>query len=256
MRSGTYPFMGFEIPIDLMWKTGLGPDNFASISATHSAQVQKWTPILPHHRVVEIGCGIGRDAIPLTALLTRGLYLGIDVLPDSIEWCQQAISPAFPNFSFQHMDVCSSLYNPAGTIEPTQVHIPLDDSTVDRIFLFSVFTHMLRPEIERYLGEFRRLLADGGLVYTTTFIYNDDVLASARINKDSTPWSLTFAHEYEKGCRINDTEVPLQGVAYSRESWEDMVTRSGLVLRRFLPGGWSGFYTNPEDGQDAVVLSV
>ena len=253
---GTYPYMGFNIPIDLMWQTGLGPDTFAAISAAHHAQLQKWTPIKPDHSVLEIGCGIGRDAIPLTKLLQTGRYLGTDVLKASIEWCSTAITPKCPNFSFLHMDVRSSLYNSEGTIEPTEVRIPLGDRSVDRIFLFSVFTHMLRPEIEHYLTEFKRLLKLDGLVYATTFIYDDEILASARRNVASTPWSLTFGHEHEPGCRLNDPSVPLHAVAFTREAWQEMISRSDLTLLKFLPGAWSGYYLQHEEGQDTVLLTT
>lgn len=154
------------------------------------------------------------------------------------------------------MDVRSSLYNPAGAVEPTQVRIPLADRSVDRIFLFSVFTHMLRPDIENYLSEFKRLLNSGGLVYATSFIYDDEILVAARRNSASTPWSLTFAYQHEPGCRLNDQNVPLHAVAFTREAWREMVGRSGLMLREFLPGKWSGYYQQYEDGQDAVVLAA
>ena len=256
MSVETFNFMGFDIPVDLMWQTGLGPDNFGAISASHFEQLQKWTPIEPNHSVLEIGCGIGRDAIPLTKLLRSGSYLGTDVLRASIEWCAVAITPKCPNFSFLCMDVRSSLYNPHGVTEPTEVRIPLPNRSVDRIFLFSVFTHMLRSEIEHYLCEFKRLLKPGGLAYITTFIYDDAILDSARRNSASTPWSLTFRHEHEPGCRLNDPSQPLHAVAFTRAAWDEMIDRSGMTPVHFLPGGWSGYYREYEDGQDSVVLQA
>ena len=40
--------------------------------------------------VLEVGCGIGRDAIPLTQILSPNAnYTGIDIIGRSIEWCQK-----------------------------------------------------------------------------------------------------------------------------------------------------------------------
>ena len=76
MNVDTYPYMGFNIPVDLMWQTGLGPDSFAAISAAHFAQLKKWTPIKSDHSVLEVGCGIGRDAIPRRTSCKRGAISG------------------------------------------------------------------------------------------------------------------------------------------------------------------------------------
>ncbi len=58
----------------------------------------------PNHRVLEVGCGIGRIAVPLTNLLTVGNYEGFDIIPRSIEWCNKMISRRYTNFHFQHAE--------------------------------------------------------------------------------------------------------------------------------------------------------
>src|SRR5712671_5833105 len=57
----------------------------------------------PHDRVLDVGCGIGRMAVPLTDYMSQeGEYWGFDIVRSGIEWCQSRISADFPNFHFQH----------------------------------------------------------------------------------------------------------------------------------------------------------
>lgn len=251
----THAFMGYEIPVELMLLTGGGPDTFAAISAVHIANLKRWVGLSPDHTVLEIGCGIGRDAIPLTQILKNGRYVGIDIIGRSIEWCSKNISKRHPNFRFVHFDVSDHLHNKNGSIRTTDVRFPLPDHSVDRIILFSVFTHMYKADIEHYLKEFRRVLKPDGLVVATTFVYTEEILAKAR-STNLTPYDLRFEFEIEPGCRINDREHPLGAVAYTREVWDEMVQRSGMrLVRPILGGGWSGYYAGTEDGQDVAILA-
>ncbi len=247
--------MGYEIPVELMLMTGGGPDTFDAISKQHIANLQRWVGLKEDHTVLEVGCGIGRDAIPLTGILSRGSYVGIDIIGRSIDWCAKNISPKHPNFQFRHFDVSDHLHNEGGLIRTSDIRLPMADHSVDRIILFSVFTHMYRTDIVHYLREFRRVLKPDGLVVCTTFIYNDEILQKARAT-NLTPYDLRFEYEIEPGCRINDESHPLGAVAYTREAWDGMVERSGMrYAKPIVNGGWSGLYSNTEDGQDVAILA-
>jgi SAM-dependent methyltransferase len=63
--------------------------------------------------VLDVGSGVGRGAIGLTDWL-EGRYEGIDVVRRGIQWCQEAITPRYPNFHFQVADVYNRHYNPVG----------------------------------------------------------------------------------------------------------------------------------------------
>jgi cyclopropane fatty-acyl-phospholipid synthase-like methyltransferase len=53
----------------------------------------------PEDKVLDAGCGVGRVARHLTGYLT-GSYEGFDVVPKAIAWCQEAITPRYPQFRF------------------------------------------------------------------------------------------------------------------------------------------------------------
>jgi SAM-dependent methyltransferase len=254
--AATYRFKGYDIPVDLMELTGGGPSTFDIISKGHIDNLQRWIGLEPTYTVLEIGCGIGRDAIPLTAILTEGRYIGVDIVKRSIDWFTDNIAKRHPNFGFYHYDVQDQLHNPGGAIRTTDIRIPLPDKSVDRIVLFSVFTHMFQPEIEHYLREFNRLLKPSGLVYATTFLFDDKILAKAR-ETNLTPFDLRFEHEVNPNCRINTPSHPLGAVAYTVAAWDQMIAATGMrYAKPFLRGAWSGFHADPQDGQDVAILAV
>lgn len=252
----TYHFKGYNIPINLMLMTGGGPETFDGISSLHNNLLQRWIGIEPNHNILEIGCGIGRDAIPLSYQVTNGSYLGIDIIGDSISWCKQEIESRNPNFKFLHFNVEDKLHNAGGVTKTTDIVLPIEDESVDRIFLFSVFTHLYQADIEHYLREFRRVLKPGGLVLATTFIYDDAILQKAR-ETNLTAFDLRFEHEIDDGCRINDLDQPLGAIAFTRKRWDEMLKSTGMkYVHPVLLGGWSGFFDTYEDGQDVLILEA
>jgi len=220
-RTPTHAFRGFDIPIDLMGLTGGGPETFDAIAEGHLRNVEWYAGLAPDHSVLEIGCGIGRDAIPLTAKLSpSGRYLGVDIVAPSIRWCTANITSRHPNFRFVQFDVQDELHNPEGTRGARDFTVPLDNRSIDRIIVQSVFTHLLAPEVSHYLKEFHRVLKDDGRVYATFFVYDDAVLEKAR-DTNLTPFDLRFEHEVEPGAastirRILWGRWPTRGIGSTR----------------------------------------
>lgn len=251
--SDTHPFFGYELPVPLVCMTGGGPETFDSISAAHVSELVKYLGLHSQSRVLEIGCGIGRDAIPLTQVITEGRYDGIDIIGESIGWLSANVTPDHPHFRFHHFDIADQLHNPTGTEDQKNHPIPLADDSVDSIFLWSVFTHMLADNVAFYLSEFRRVLRPGGQVYATCFAYDDAVLERARAT-NLTPYNLRFEHPWGDRCVIDNPDYPLGSVAYTQCRLAELVTASGLVLDRIALGSWSGYWPEPEGGQDALLM--
>jgi SAM-dependent methyltransferase len=248
---------GYDINTRLMNMTGGGPDTFDAISGYHLAALQQFVGISPDHSVLEIGCGIGRDAIQLSNVLSsKGNYVGIDIIKDSIDWCSDNITSRHPNFRFIHYDVADQLHNPGGSAVTESVKLPVADQSIDRIFLWSVFTHMTMVDIVHYLREFARSLRPNGVVYATWFVVDDAVLAKAR-TVNITPFNLRFEHQLDDGCYINDLQNPMGAVAYTKEAILEAVRSAGLaVVGDVLPGAWSAYYEVPKGGQDATILRL
>jgi SAM-dependent methyltransferase len=205
----------------------------------------------PTESVLDMGCGCGRMALPLTRYLqSEGRYVGMDIVRKSIEWCQKHISTRYPNFEFQHADLYNKRYNPAGTHLAQDYTFPLESRSFDFIFLTSVFTHMLPQEVENYLREIARLLKDEGRVLLTFFLLNETQHALAERGKNA----INF--QFGRGVyRIRDEEVPESAVAYDEGYVRGLFSRQGLTVKEpVIYGTWSG----RSDGlslQDIVIAS-
>ena len=254
-EDSVYRFENYDLPISLINLTGAGPDSFGTIANSHIAHLQSTVGIDDNHFVLEIGCGIGRDAIQLAKIIKNGQYVGVDIIKQSIDWCTANITKKHDNFKFIHYDIKDQLHNPLGISKTVDINLPLDDHSVNRIILWSVFTHMFQEDIIHYIKEFTRLLSRDGLVFASFFIVNDDIIASAQ-KTNLTPYDLRFEHLHQPGCYINDPVHPLGAVAYTEEALRFMINTSGLKLVSLRRGNWSGHF--PEighAGQDEVILS-
>lgn len=186
----------------------------------------------PQHRVLEVGCSIGRMALPLTTyLVPPGGYDGIDISKRSIRWCRHAIGRRAPHFRFHHADVRNGEYNPRGSIDAADYRFPFDDAAFDFVFLTSVFTHMLPAEVRRYLAEIARVLAPGGRALLTFFLLGRDA---------SSPGELRFDHRGD-GFRAVNARVPEEAVAYDPADVRRWLAEAGLsIVEPIRPGAWSG----------------
>jgi len=240
---------GYKIPLDLAIMTGAGAETWEEIARGHMRQFDAWAPIAPQHAVLEIGCGIGRDAMALAERLSpSGAYVGLDVVRPSIAWCQRNITPRYPRFTFHHLDVRSDMYNPGGSCSNRTVSFPVVQGAFDRVFLHSVFTHMLRDDVGHYLDEIRKALAPSGVVLASVFVMDDASLASAS-------GELTFRHAHAGADRINDAQHPEAAVGYRLETLEALVRRARLKLVELHRGSWSGLHPDALSGQDILLLS-
>ena len=129
-------------------------------------------------RVLDIGCGVGRLALPLTQFLDTGSYDGVDPVVAGIDWCTSVISPLYPNVRFQHLDLRHPLYNPGGALETAKTRLPFADGSFDLICMISVLTHLEQPEALHYAAEVARLLAPGGRCFATAFLMNPPARAA------------------------------------------------------------------------------
>lgn len=191
----------------------------------------------PDERVLDVGCGIGRMAVPLTRYLSdRGSYEGFDVFPKGIGWCQENITPKYPNFRFRVADIKNKEYNPGGRFAASGYEFPYADSSFDFVLLTSVFTHLLPDEVENYLSEIKRVLAPGGRCLASFFLLNEDSLDSIR----SGTSTIDFRHDFG-GYRIKDRETPEAAIAYPEDYVRNLYAERDLaIVEPVHYGAWPG----------------
>lgn len=139
---------------------------------------------LPAHPcVLDIGCGCGKMA-RFFYLDPNLRYIGIDIFLPAILWCKQSFQHlAKDRFHFEHYDGRSRLYNPNGSIEPSEYRLPVEDSSIDMTVCASLFTHLLEPECRHFLGEIGRVAKVGGQALVSI---HDEPPAGQRFSGDET----------------------------------------------------------------------
>jgi SAM-dependent methyltransferase len=205
----------------------------------------------PTARVVDIGCGAGRVALPLTEFLTPpGSYEGLDVDHEAIEWCSKNISARYAAFHFTFADVRNEEYNPDGPVDAASFRFPYPDSAFDFAVATSLFTHLLPTDLENYFGEISRVLVPRGTLVATFFLLNEESFAL----QASGASRLVFAHQAEH-CRVLKREAPAAAVAYEEPFVELLLRRCGLEPKG-LPsyGAWCG-RRQFDSFQDVVVAT-
>lgn len=203
----------------------------------------------PHDSVLDVGCGVGRMALPLTKYLeSPGRYDGFDIMPAHVRWCRKAIEPRFPNFRFQHADIFNREYNPHGKIRGAEFRFPYKNDSFDFAFLTSVFTHLLPDEMSHYLAELGRVLKPGGRCFATAYILNDE--SSELVDAGRGKFKLEPG---DGRCRVVNPHVPEACVAFEEGYFLKQARRAGLELKSMHYGLWSGRETW-FDFQDIAIL--
>jgi SAM-dependent methyltransferase len=122
--------------------------------------------------VFDFGCGCGRLARQLIQQRSRPeRYLGVDLHPGMIAWCQKNLSSAAPGFDFVHHDVYNYHFNP-GIEKPLVLPFPAEDGAFSLVEAWSVFTHLTEDQAAHYLREVARILAPGGVFHSTWFLFD------------------------------------------------------------------------------------
>lgn len=200
-------------------------------------------------RVLDVGCGIGRMAVPLTKYLNKqGGYEGFDIVPKAIDWCRRKITPKYPNFHFQLADIYNKRYNPRGKYISSEYKFPYEDRSFDFVFLTSVFTHMLPQDVENYLSEIGRVLKTDKKCFITVFLLNEE--SSKLIGIKSSTIDFRFKLD---GCRTVDKVIPERAVAYDEKFIRKLYEKYKLnIVEPIHYGSWCG-RSNFLNYQDIII---
>lgn len=152
--GGSFEFIG-RVEVAILRHYGLRPSDF----------------------LIDVGCGSGRLARPLSAYL-HGKYSGFDVVEDLVEYARLTVNR--PDWRFEVID---------------HIAIPEPDGTADFVCFFSVITHLLHEHSYWYLEEAKRVLKPGGKIVVSFLEFAEpahwpvfhDTLAGAKVPPNSDP---------------------------------------------------------------------
>jgi SAM-dependent methyltransferase len=213
----------------------IGDGDFEATGAEFLDYFIRFGGLQRSHHVLDVGCGIGRMAGPLTKYLSTGTYDGFDIVPKGIQWCQKNISTRYPNFRFSLSDIRNPEYNPNGSVTASDYRFPYEDASFDFAFLASVFTHMRPVEVSHYLAELSRVLTSDGICLATFFLINEE---SSRLIASGQS-SLDLSHAIP-GCWTTNPRVPETAIGYEEEFLVKLIREQGFTPQSLHFGNWCG----------------
>ncbi|HEX8131800.1 MAG TPA: class I SAM-dependent methyltransferase [Pyrinomonadaceae bacterium] len=223
-------------PVALMYDGPPGLSEFKANGEEFLEIYRERCGLSPAERMLDIGCGTGRKTLPLTGYFdARAVYEGLDITKQGVDWCREKITPRFPNFHFQQIDVYNKLYNPGGTKRAAEYKFPFPDASFSFITLGSVFTHMLPDDLENYLSEVARMLESGGRCLISYFLLNEESLRHIEAGEGT----LDLRHVFDN-YRVISLEVPEEAIAFDEDWVKKLYEKLGLKIVRLEYGSWCG----------------
>jgi len=217
----------------------VGDGDYRAVGAEFLGHFIRVGGLQPQSRVLDIGCGIGRMAVPLTQYIDNksGSYQGMDPVAGGVNWCQRMITPVYSNFEFQRVDIAHSLYNPKGAINGLELVLPFESRQFDFIIMTSVVTHLPDEEVTAYLREVERVLAPGGRLFMTAFVVDEHAKDNTSKKRDAR---LGFQRYDEGPCWFVPEMPPLAAVGFDDGFLDGALARAGLSIVTKSLGHWRG----------------
>jgi SAM-dependent methyltransferase len=228
----------------------VGGGDFRADGAAFAELFVRLGGLEPDDRVLDVGCGIGRMAIPLLDVIDRdGSYEGFDTSRPMIRWCRRTISRRDSRFRFWYAPIFNRKYNPFGTVRADAFVFPYRTDEFDFAFATSVFTHLPLADGRNYLAELSRVLRPGGRALLTFFLL-DHLVAPAGTTRPPM-----FDFRFAAGrLRTIDPARPEEAIAYPEQLLRDELARAGLLVAEPVRyGSWSGRESDART-QDIVVV--
>jgi SAM-dependent methyltransferase len=190
----------------------------------------------PSDHVLDIGCGVGRVALPLADFLDAGGdYVGFDISRRAVASCRKRFSRLRPAFRFVWLDARNGDYNAAGAIAETEVRFPCGSASIDIAFAASVFSHVRLETIVRYLAEAARVLKPGGRFFFTAYALTPErrgAVERRETRLDLLPW--------KDGAMVMDLRSPERAIAHDADTLEAAIAAAGLRLAApWRRGDWA-----------------
>src|SRR4051794_21393045 len=225
----------------------VGRGDFERTGNEYLAHFQTLGGLQPGDRVLDMGCGIGRMAIPLLGYLDNsGSYAGFDVGRAMIRWCRRELTARRPDFEFAWAPVYNQKYNPFGSLAAADYRFPYEDGCFDFVFATSLFTHLVRAETEHYLRETARVLRPGGTCLLTFFLLDQHAEQETAAGRAS----FDFSHPIEGGF-TTDPNQPEEAIAFRASDLREMLAEAGLGGQEANPFGPRA---HPPDGAAGEAL--
>lgn len=232
--------------------TGGDASNYIESGTDALRSLVLYAGLEPSSKVLEVGCGIGRMALPLTQFLTSGQYVGTDIVFHGLAWCNENIASRYSNFSFHHHDIFNEFYNSGGRGSVAEVSLPTVDGGFDVVFLASVFTHLTREDAQAYLHRIYETLAPDGRLWGTWFSVDADIGDSILDGRSKVP----VHFKCDDGAFYTTPEKGTLAVAFHEAEILEMLDAAGFKVGYFQRGDWCGPRRQFNGGLQDLIVAV
>ena len=214
--------------------------------------VRNETCYTPSTNIMDFGCGDGCFAASLTRNFHKGKYYGIDINKSWIEQLNK-LHKSRKNFHFEYSDTHHSYYNPEGTVNAIEYHLPKIEN-IDLLIFNSIFSHMDLPIIEHYLSEAVEVISSKGQIWCTMFVkdgsLNPNELSASdyykSLDKEFTP--------HGKGYTLTKRN-PEEFLVFDKDAVINIFNKLNLKIIRFSEGCWKKPQNHPlQHRQDTFLL--
>lgn len=231
-------------------KIFIGSGDFLRIGNQFFQYFKKFGKITPDSSVLDIGCGIGRMAVPFTSFLSsNGKYEGFDIVKSGIDWCTKNITSRYPNFHFKLIPLQNDLYIDGKLEKAAHLKFPYDNKSFDFVFLTSVFTHMLEDDVMNYISEIHRVLKDDSICFATFFILDEESESAMKTNGVK---QFNFHYDHYS---LMDNQLKEANVAYRKDFLFENLKKYNFEVLNFIRGNWSGLTIGElNEHQDILIL--
>jgi SAM-dependent methyltransferase len=227
-----------------------------TIGQTNLAAALEHLRLKPSDKVLDLGCGCGRTAIPLAQYLSQGEVVGIDIIRRQIEFCNKEIRPVLPNTRFFVTSEKNPMYDKFNQEDDAKDAINIDDfvqkfhKQFDAVVAFSVFTHFDPEMAARNFHFLASVLKPSGGILITAFLsapWGDQLSADDHGFRDATPWPLTkvvFSLDrlaelaMAAGLRVTSVHFGVRSQGVPRRLERGSHAHDLLVLAKPQPVGW------------------
>lgn len=222
----------------------VGGGDFHLIGQQYFAWFRVAARLQPDAHVLDMGCGAGRLAFPLSEyLVANGVYTGFDLSERALGFARRHVRGA-AQFNFVKAEVQSREYGGAG-VKAAGYRFPAETDSVDAALAISLFSHLLPEDAAAYLREAGRVLKPGGRLCLTGFLVEPGM--------NLEPAVLPLA-PYRDGAWAADLKEPERAIGYERAVFEAWLQDAGLELAEPVePGHWAGV-TRMGEFQDRIIV--
>ena len=229
----------------------VGPGDFQAIGKHMMALFIRYGDLKPTEHVLDMGCGVGRMAMPLSQYLNaEGSYVGFDIVPEAIAWCRKNISDRYAHFTFHHVDIYNQSYNPSGTLQASEYVFDLPNDHFDFVFATSLFTHLKPPDAAQYVAEMARVMRPGGRCFCTFFLLQAHSINVIEAGESYLP----FNYVGER-CRFVDPQIPEQAIAFDETYIRDLFAQHHLQIHQPIRYGSWAKRTSTRSNQDIIIAT-